>query len=482
MPPFRRHDHSLLECNVIFDVKYGTMKCYRFIFFVVVLSSCGKNFLEVKTTSNIVTPHTAADFQAILDNGASLMNGSQSYLLSIVGSDEYYLSSSTWHALPLRAVIQKNAYVWADNVYEGNTLDDWNRAYMRILNANVALDGASNSQPEPSLADEWNNVKGSALFFRAYNFYQLAQLFCKPFDRNAASRDLGIPLRLEADVTLKTKRATLAETYDRIVTDLEEAVSLLPDRGLVKMRPSKAAAFGLLARVHLQLEDYQEAGRYADQALQIQNELIDYSTLPTDISYPFDQDYGESNIEVVFFSASPTVTVLHNSRMEVDTNLLALYNKRDLRRRIYYDTGSDGNIFYRGSYFGGTVPFTGITTGELLLIRAECSARLGATDQALADVNRLNEMRFEPGIFQPYNQLDADQVLALVLDERKRELAFRGLRWEDLRRLNKDPKWAETIRRKIDDTMYTLEPNSAKYVWPIPEDVIELGGLEQNTR
>jgi SusD family. len=458
------------------------MKFCKFIFFVIVLSSCGKNFLEVKTASNIVTPRTAADFQAILDNGASLMNANQGYLLSIVGSDEYYLSSSAWHALPLRAVIQKNAYVWADNVYEGNTVDDWNEAYKRILNANVALEGASNSEPEPSTAEEWNNVKGSALFFRAYNFYQLAQLFCKPFDSNTANQDLGIPLRLEPDVTLKTKRATLAQTYNRIVADLEEAADLLPDRGMIKMRPSKAAALGLLARVYLQLDDYQKAGQYADQALAIQDDLVDYNTLPTDTPFPFNRDYGETNAGVVFFSASPTVTVLHNSRMEVDTTLLALYDVHDLRRTMYYDVGNNGNVFFRGSYYGFSVPFTGITTSELLLIRAECSARLGYTEAALADINQLNAMRFEPGSFQPYEQLDAEKALALVLDERQRELAFRGLRWEDLRRLNKDPKFAKTIYRKIDDRLFTLEPNSSRYVWPIPPDVIELGGLEQNNR
>src|SRR5690606_8245500 len=140
----------------------------------------------------------------------------------------------------------------------------------------------------------------------------------------------------------------------------------------------------------------------------------------------------------------------------------------DLRRTMYYDVGNNGNVFFRGSYYGFSVPFTGITTSELLLIRAECRARLGYTEAALADINQLNAMRFEPGSFQPYEQLDAEKALALVLDERQRELAFRGLRWEDLRRLNKDPKFAKTIYRKIDDRLYTLEPNSSRYVWPIP--------------
>src|SRR5690606_22453598 len=118
--------------------------------------------------------------------------------------------------------------------------------------------------------------------------------------------------------------------------------------------------------------------------------------LPTDTPFPFNRDYGETNGEVVFFSASPTVTVLHNSRMEVDTTLLALYDVHDLRRTMYYDVGNNGNVFFRGSYYGFSVPFTGITTSELLLIRAECKVRLGDTEGALADINQLNAMRFEP--------------------------------------------------------------------------------------
>jgi hypothetical protein len=66
--------------------------------------------------------------------------------------------------------------------------------------------------------------------------------------------------------------------------------------------------------------------------------------------------------------------------------------------------------------------------------------------------------------------------------ERRKELCFRGLRWQDLRRLNKEPEYAKTLTRKIDGITYTLPPNDPKYVFPIPPNVIALSGMQQNPR
>lgn len=71
-------------------------------------------------------------------------------------------------------------------------------------------------------------------------------------------------------------------------------------------------------------------------------------------------------------------------------------------------------------------------------------------------------------------------VLDLILLERRRELCFRGIRWEDLRRLNKEGGHIAVKERIVNNFVFKLEPKSKKYVWPIPESAVEIGHLEQN--
>jgi starch-binding outer membrane protein, SusD/RagB family len=69
----------------------------------------------------------------------------------------------------------------------------------------------------------------------------------------------------------------------------------------------------------------------------------------------------------------------------------------------------------------------------------------------------------------------------VILQERRKELPFTAdVRWEDLRRLNKDPNFQKTIVRVLNGTTYTLPPNDPKYVLPIPENEVQLSGLQQN--
>ncbi|MGV6946452.1 RagB/SusD family nutrient uptake outer membrane protein, partial [Sphingobacterium kyonggiense] len=84
--------------------------------------------------------------------------------------------------------------------------------------------------------------------------------------------------------------------------------------------------------------------------------------------------------------------------------------------------------------------------------------------------------------FIPFSSDNDETVLRFILDERRKELIWRGLRWSDLRRLNKDSRFSKTITRNIDGKIYTLEPNSPKYVLPIPNSVILNNSMQQNPR
>lgn len=117
------------------------------------------------------------------------------------------------------------------------------------------------------------------------------------------------------------------------------------------------------------------------------------------------------------------------------------------------------------------------------LIKAECEARLGKEDEALKTLNKFLVTRWETGKFVPFTDIKGEQLLRLILEEREKQLLFRsGIRWSDLRRLNRDSRFAKALNRKIGDKTYELPPNDLRYTFLLPYDVVEMSGLKQNPR
>src|SRR5699024_7492770 len=106
---------------------------------------------------------------------------------------------------------------------------------------------------------ESQQIEGEALFFRAFSFYNLAQLWAKPFDEMTADTDLGIPLRLKPDINQPIFRSTVRETYDQIISDLNLSAQLLSEKSEYRTTPTKQAVYGLLARIFLSMENYERA-------------------------------------------------------------------------------------------------------------------------------------------------------------------------------------------------------------------------------
>jgi tetratricopeptide (TPR) repeat protein len=313
----------------------------------ILLSGCGKEFLDEKRDKTLVVPPSIPDLQALLDDATVTMNTGSGHELGLIGADEIILSYEIWRDIPNKP-FEKKGYVWAKNVYEGNSVNDWDKAYRRILFANTAYSGIEKIIPGSSNQMDWNNVKGAALFFRAYNFYQLAQLFSKPYDQATADNDLGIPLRLDPDITMKTDRGNNKQVYEQIVKDLTIAAELLPQTGINVYRPAKPAAFALLAKVYLQMKDYENARINAEKCLKIRNVLNDLNTLNLNTSYTF-PTLGTNNPEVIFLSYMTNISIVTTTRINVSPEVLALYTSNDLRTKAYFRAGTNGRTLFKGS-------------------------------------------------------------------------------------------------------------------------------------
>ncbi len=449
---------------------------------LVLLASCGKTFLDRKPNQQQLVPQTLDDFQAMLDYPAS-MNESSCTNLGLLGGDEYWVTAAQYNtsSATLLPNFQKNAYIWADLIYQGReTTVDWNSAYSHILLANLALEATEDQHRTTANQDKWDLLRGDALFFRSLNFFLLSQLYCPVYDSAAASGDLGLPLRMGSDPTVKVSRSNLTDTYQQIIKDLSEATTLLTDTPQVVFRPSKAAAYALFTRIYMQMGDYVLAKQYADSCLTIKNALTNFNTIsPTaTLSFPLN---GAGNPEVIFMDNDAFIQLFNYFR--ADTVLLNSYANGDLRYNAYWTTGAT-QVQFKGSYKGSsnTAYFTGFATDEIYLNRAECLARGNKPAEALADLNAVRQNRFTPAAYAPLQSSDPQQVLDWVITERRKELVMRGTRWGDLRRLNKDPRYATTLVRLIDPNRYELKPGDTKWTWPLPVEAIQNGGYEQNAR
>lgn len=444
------------------------------------ISSCKKDWLDAKPDQSLVTLKSVEDLQVLLDNTSIFNLGHP--IVGEQSADDYYVNSTTYQLLDER---DKNVYTWASvtNFYANSSVLEWRNPYSAIFYANTVLEEVENITPKKSTI--WNNVKGSALFYRAFAFYNLAQIFCKPYSASTAGMDLGLVLRLEPDVNLLPGRSTVEQTYARIITDLKEAVTLLPvSSATFTTRPTKPAAFAMLSRVYLSMEDYNNAKVFADSCLNIKSTLMDYSTDPNvNRSLTVVNSITRYNPEVIFESRTGSLRLFPTSvgSAAVDSILFQSYHNNDWRKTVFYRTVS-GRLVFRGSYDGSSNPFNGLAVDEVFFIRAECQARIGEVSAAIQDLNHVLVRRWKSGQFVPYAISNRDSALKVILDERRKELCFRLLRWTDLRRLNKDPRFAISLKRVIGAQTYILPPNDNRYVLPIPNNEIIYNKIPQNPR
>ncbi|MEI8225777.1 MAG: RagB/SusD family nutrient uptake outer membrane protein [Bacteroidota bacterium] len=125
---------------------------------------------------------------------------------------------------------------WQNNVTEStNEVDGlWVAVYAAVNGINVFLEGLDASRLDPVKAAviteaEYNQFKGEALTLRALCYFDLLQLYAKPYNMGAGA-ELGVPLRLKANKSSADNdlaRSTVNEVYTQILADLNTAESMV---------------------------------------------------------------------------------------------------------------------------------------------------------------------------------------------------------------------------------------------------------------
>lgn len=463
------------------------------------LISCKKNFLDVVPKGQLI-PTTTDDYRKILDfvdNKNSV--GHKTSILVTYGivnllADDYQISDSSDY----EAMLTTDRALWYNwgkqGGYNPDMEDpDWKPLYGQIYIMNSALEGIPNATGPQSEKDE---LMAEARFHRAFCLLGLVNIYAKHYTPQSASSDLGIPLRLTVSLTESLERATVQETYDQIIADLEAAIPYLdPDQGIYNHRPTSPAAYALLARTYLYMGNYEKALENADKSLGIKdflydfNVVLDLDTASEDYASfsPMPRSWDDKEIlvqkETAYESRMYRYSYLPAWAPTVDT----LYDTaNDLRFRNYFNLKSTG----KGYEFTGTIkrwddayyyPQVGLTIPEMYLTRAEANARLNNLSVAISDLNLLRSKRYLTGTYIPYvvSDYSQEEIIQLVKDERRRELWARGVRWFDLKRYNALDNANITIERHF--TGLKLMPDDPHWVVPIAELYISLNPeIKQN--
>jgi hypothetical protein len=159
------------------------------------------------------------------------------------------------------------AYRWLDHRNaNGGSYYPYQFFYRIISNANVLITGIDKT---PGDAIDKNMIKGQALAYRGWAYFNLVQLYGKRFDRNESNNTPGVPLVLTPTIEPQA-RATVAEVYKQVNDDLAQAETLL---ATARPRADKSnfnvnVVRGIQARVALTQQNWALAATKANQARQ----------------------------------------------------------------------------------------------------------------------------------------------------------------------------------------------------------------------
>lgn len=432
--------------------------------FICILTLISLNFvrcnklLEDKPEKNLKVPTELNDFLALLNHTGVVNNLTLG--LGEVSSDNVAFEESTINTY---SEYDKNIYSWQSPIMpvEATFSEPWLKPYMVIYRCNVVLEEIKKvvllSNADQQLYDE---IVGKAYFLRAYNHLILIGIWKGPFTAERKN-EKGVPIRTTSDINYIDDKSTVGDVYDLIEEDLLKAIDLLPIKSEVKTMPNKIAAYALATRFFLLKGDYEKVIHYSNEVFTHHNDIIDYKEVDVTATYPF----KAFNTEVVFHVFGAFTLGNRAVNLGVSRELYELYDQHDYRKTAYYLVNTNGTIRYKGSYNGSTTMFTGLTTSEVLLNKVEASLRVGKHSDARVALKGFLSNRYAEA-FDLDAYLSQDNLLQIVRDERRRELAFRDIRWMDLQRYYYLDGYFKKQSRRVDDKDFEFSVKNLELPYP----------------
>ena len=389
--------------------------------------------------------------------------------------------------------------------------------YTVIARANYLLEYAPRVERTLTTDQEWSQYEqicGEAYFARAMAYSELIKLFCESYESaEQAASELGVVIVTKYNTDEPMVRSSLAESYDRVIKDLELAAELMDiDEDNLAGNIYNATyfneytAYALRARVALYMRDYDAAIEYSSRV--IDSNLYLLSSANTEISsgmsyftYMWQYDDATEIIWKVGFTPTSYGGALGRIFFNYDYStmkpdyvpsawVLGLYDDSDLRYGNYfytYTTGYShgltwpllvkyfGNINFFNQYILHTSMPKPLRLAEQYLIRAEALAE-GRGNYALAgeDIATLRAARYIT--YGSSVAMTEANAMDIIEQERIKELYMEGFRLMDLKRWHKGFERTPQTETLENGSSLKIEANDALFVWPIPQHELESPG------
>lgn len=392
--------------------------------------------------------------------------------------------------------------------------------YQIIANCNFYLDYVPRvvaATTDENKLNDLNTYTGEVYAIRALAYSELLKCYCKAYKPETAERELGVVLRTTTLDKQPLPRASLYDSYQQVIKDLERAEELLDEDNDAYSSAfvTRAMALALHARVALYMEDWQSAVKYSTELIESRNFALSsavsyYTNNMTYFDYMWNYDVATEIIWRIGFTTTSYGGALGQSFLGFNVDytyyypdyvpaqwVLDLYSNSDMRYSSYFYTLPTG--YNHGlqwpllvKYFGNqdfinnaliyhTVMPKPFRLAEQYLIRAEalCRQQTPNFSAATKDINTLRAARIVSG---GGVNLTADNYIEQIAAERVRELYMEGFRLHDFKRWGELYRGGEGFTRTPQSNSLTegsslsVKADDPLFVWPIPIHEIEAPG------
>lgn len=468
------------------------MKRNNYLFIILLstlLSSCTKDFLDVDDTQRLFRESYVKDLSTMQQYLNGIYYRLSRYFEAGIAEGSYAELVAD-NIRPISVDFPPNTaahYNWMQGEFTGNMTNLWLNNYMTVRMCNYIIEEIDKYKDEN--ATKANGIKGQAFAIRALIYFKLANVFAQPYKFTTDASHLGIPYITASDITIPYSRQRVSQVYDAMISDLTNAIQNLDAETSDTRYMNRNAAKALLARVYLFKEDYTNAKTLA---LEITNQ-VPLMTIAT--GYPIDiyklkhPSETESLFQLSPNSASNFLGryVRRNPIAYIATNDIASIlteSANDIRISWINNTAVGWTVtkFPKGVAPEANPPVSPQENGyypallrssEMFLVVAEAAAKTNDETMAKSYINAVRK-RADP--FSADITATGQALVDSIYKERRKELAFEGIRMFDLLRLGKGVNRTDIVP----GSQGALPYPSNRAISPIPFQEIRLSGLPQN--
>jgi starch-binding outer membrane protein, SusD/RagB family len=282
---------------------------------------------------------------------------------------------------------------------------------------------------------------------------------------------------------LKPSRAKVSEVYAQIDADLSAAFSNMSSTTKNSSYASKYVARALQARVALFKGDWNAAKTAAldvvnngGYSLATAANLFNYWKSPAPVSNKLETIF-EVTSDAVNNNGSNALSYFYDQSGYGDAiggdDLYNSYSATDARRGLFITGTRAGQAVRIVNKYPNTNTAADkddtkvIRYAEVLLTLAEAYNRTADDVNAKLYLNQVAKLR-DPS-FAGYVS-DGSLLLSEIITERRKELAFEGMRYLDLQRLNVDVTRVNINNNYVGVTPVTIAKDNFRRIFPVPQD------------